>query len=105
MVAEDPALLVAGGALALESPRYALPRVRCVHTLYFGNNFGRMNDDCFRALKDAQALSRTRRRCRHRGLMRAIVNLAILRKRASEVVFHPKRLRREGVFDAWAQEG
>ncbi|XRB09638.1 hypothetical protein NFJ02_41g108000 [Pycnococcus provasolii] len=94
------------GARALAE---ALRSDKCtLHTLYFGNNFGRMNDDCFRALKDAQALSRTRRRrrrFRHHGLLRAIVRLLILRKRASEVVFHPKRLRREGVFDAWAHDG
>ena len=74
-----------------------------LHTLDLRNN--RFGDERARDIDEAQALSRKRRRCRHRGLMRAIVRLAILRKRASEVVFHPQRLRREGVFDAWAQEG
>ena len=74
-----------------------------LHTLHL--NIDAVSDDCARVLDEAQALCRTRRRCRHHGLLRAIVMLAILRKRACEAVFHPKRLRREGVFDAWAHEG
>ena len=74
-----------------------------LHTLHL--NSDAVSDDCARVLDEAQALCRTRRRCRHHGLLRAIVMLAILRKRACEAVFHPKRLRREGVFDAWAHEG
>ncbi|XRB25350.1 hypothetical protein RI054_43g152080 [Pseudoscourfieldia marina] len=74
-----------------------------LHTLHLGSN--NVGADGERALAEAQGISRERRRCRHRGLLRAIVRLAILHKRACEVVFHPKRLRREGVFDAWAHDG
>ena len=90
----------AGGARALAE---ALTSESCtLHTLDLG-----MNDvgaEGARAFAEAQALSRARRRPRHHGLLRAIVRLLILRKRACEVVFHPKRLRREGVFDAWAHD-
>ena len=98
---DDGARFGDDGAHALAE---ALRSATCtLHTLNLYNNS--MGDEGARDIDEAQALSRKRRRCRHRGLMRAIVNLAILRKRASEVVFHPKRLHREGVFDAWAQEG
>jgi len=73
-----------------------------LHTLELDDNG--VGADGERAIDEAQALCRTRRRCRHHGLLRAIVMLAILRKRACEAVFHPKRLRREGVFDRWAHD-
>ena len=88
------------GARALAE---ALRSEKCtLHTLDLLNND--VGDDGERDLREARALSRARRRPRHHGLLRAIVRLAILRKRACEVVFHPKRLRREGVFDAWAHD-
>ena len=74
-----------------------------VHTLDLRRNG--VGADGARELEEAQALSRPRRRHRNNGLLRAIVMLAILRQRACEAVFHPKRLRREGVFRAWAHEG
>ena len=90
----------AEGARALAE---ALRSEKCtLHTLDLLNND--VGDDGERDLREARALSRARRRPRHHGLLRAIVRLAILRKRACEAVFHPKRLRREGVFDRWAHD-
>ena len=45
-----------------------------------------------------------RRRRRFFGLLRAAVALAVARKRAAEVVFHPARLKQQGVFDASLEE-
>ena len=88
------------GARALAE---ALRSDKCtLHTLDL--RYNGVGADVERDLREARALSRARRRPRHHGLLRAIVRLAILRKRACEVVFHPKRLRREGVFDAWAHD-
>lgn len=69
-----------------------------LHTLDL--RWNRAGDDCARDVSDALALSRARRRRRYHGMLRAIVRFLILRQRACEVVFHPTRLRREGVFDA-----
>ena len=91
----------AEGARALAE---ALRSESCtLHTLDL--HYNGVGADVERDLDEARALSRARRRPRHHGLLRAIVRLAILRQRASEVVFRPKRLRREGVFDAWAHDG
>ena len=52
----------------------------------------------------ASNVLRTRRRLRLSGLFRAVVALAVARKRATEVVFHPSRLKRRGFFNAALEE-
>ena len=52
----------------------------------------------------ASDVLRTRRCRRLSGLFRAVVALAVARKRATEVVFHPSRLKRRGVFNAALEE-